>query len=119
MMHLSVNDTGCGMNEMILRRAVEPFFSTKEVGKGTGLGLSMACAVIRQWGGDFSVREPGWHWNKHRSLAALDGPIVATTGGFREVVAHQLNSLKSARSRALRTVAYGLASVLTIKRREE
>jgi signal transduction histidine kinase len=55
MVHLSVNDTGCGMNEMTLRRAVEPFFSTKEIGIGTGLGLSMACAVTRQLGGHFSI----------------------------------------------------------------
>jgi PAS domain S-box-containing protein len=38
---LSVADTGAGMDEIILARAVEPFFSTKGVGKGTGLGLSM------------------------------------------------------------------------------
>jgi signal transduction histidine kinase len=53
--HLSVNDTGSGMSEMVLRRAAEPFFSTKEIGKGTGLGLSLACAVTRQLGGHFSI----------------------------------------------------------------
>jgi signal transduction histidine kinase len=55
MVHLSVNDTGCGMNGVTLRRAVEPFFSTKEIGKGIGLGLSMASAVTRQLGGHFSI----------------------------------------------------------------
>jgi PAS domain S-box-containing protein len=38
---LFVADTGHGMDEETMRKAVEPFFSTKEVGKGTGLGLSM------------------------------------------------------------------------------
>ncbi len=38
---LSVADTGTGMDEETLARAIEPFFSTKGVGKGTGLGLSM------------------------------------------------------------------------------
>ncbi len=38
---LCVSDTGCGMDPQTLGRAIEPFFSTKEVGKGTGLGLSM------------------------------------------------------------------------------
>ena len=38
---LAVTDTGCGMDADTLKRAVEPFFSTKELGKGTGLGLSM------------------------------------------------------------------------------
>ena len=30
------SDTGCGMDETTLQRAIEPFFSTKGVGKGTG-----------------------------------------------------------------------------------
>jgi len=55
MVHLSVNDTGCGMNEVTLRRAVEPFFSSKEIGKEPGLGLSMASAITRQLGGHFSM----------------------------------------------------------------
>jgi PAS domain S-box-containing protein len=48
---LSVADTGLGMDELTLRRAVEPFFSTKGVGKGTGLGLSMVHGLAAQLGG--------------------------------------------------------------------
>ena len=48
---LSVTDTGHGMDEETLSRAVEPFFTTKGVGKGTGLGLSMVQGLAAQSGG--------------------------------------------------------------------
>ena len=48
---ISVADTGSGMDAETLRRAVEPFFTTKPVGKGTGLGLSIAHGLAVQSGG--------------------------------------------------------------------
>jgi CheY-like chemotaxis protein len=48
---LSVADTGEGMDEETLARAVEPFFTTKGIGKGTGLGLSMIHGFAEQSGG--------------------------------------------------------------------
>ncbi|TDK39310.1 hybrid sensor histidine kinase/response regulator [Rhizobium deserti] len=48
---LSVTDTGEGMDAATLQRAVDPFFSTKELGKGTGLGLSMIHGLALQLGG--------------------------------------------------------------------
>jgi PAS domain S-box-containing protein len=48
---ISVQDTGDGMDEETLARAVEPFFTTKGVGKGTGLGLSMIHGFAEQSGG--------------------------------------------------------------------
>jgi PAS domain S-box-containing protein len=53
---LSVSDTGEGMDEETLRRAMEPFFTTKGVGKGTGLGLSMVHGFAEQSGGRFILR---------------------------------------------------------------
>ncbi|MFC3671506.1 MHYT domain-containing protein [Novosphingobium pokkalii] len=46
-----VTDTGAGMDEDTLRRAMEPFFTTKPVGKGTGLGLAQIYGSMRQIGG--------------------------------------------------------------------
>jgi len=48
---LSVTDKGEGMDEETLRKATEPFFTTKGVGKGTGLGLSMVHGFAEQSGG--------------------------------------------------------------------
>ncbi|GAA4021112.1 PAS domain-containing protein [Sphingomonas swuensis] len=52
---LSVGDTGAGMDKATLRRAVEPFFSTKGIGKGTGLGLSMVHGLAAQLGGGLTI----------------------------------------------------------------
>ncbi|QOZ31242.1 ATP-binding protein [Bradyrhizobium sp. CCBAU 53421] len=48
---LSVIDSGTGMSPDVLKRAIEPFFSSKPVGKGTGLGLSMVHGLAEQLGG--------------------------------------------------------------------
>jgi signal transduction histidine kinase/CheY-like chemotaxis protein len=53
---LSVADSGAGMDEAMLKRAIEPFFTTKGVGKGTGLGLSMVHGLSEQLGGALILR---------------------------------------------------------------
>jgi PAS domain S-box-containing protein len=52
---ISVSDTGVGMDDETLARAIEPFFSTKGFGKGTGLGLSMAHGLASQLGGALHI----------------------------------------------------------------
>ena len=54
-LRLSVTDTGTGMDAATLKRAVDPFFSTKEPGKGTGLGLSMVHGLARQLLGELRL----------------------------------------------------------------
>lgn len=53
---LSVVDEGHGMDEDTLQKAIEPFFSTKELGKGTGLGLSMIHGLALQLKGTLKLK---------------------------------------------------------------
>jgi PAS domain S-box-containing protein len=53
---ITVTDTGCGIDETVLRQIFEPFFTTKEVGEGTGLGLSIVYGIVRQSAGWIEVR---------------------------------------------------------------
>jgi signal transduction histidine kinase/CheY-like chemotaxis protein len=52
MIAIAVTDSGSGMDEDTLSRAIEPFFTTKVTGKGTGLGLSQVYGFATQSGGD-------------------------------------------------------------------
>jgi signal transduction histidine kinase/CheY-like chemotaxis protein len=51
---ISVADTGVGMTPDVLRRAFDPFFSTKGL-DGSGLGLSQVYGMVRQSGGTVRV----------------------------------------------------------------
>jgi signal transduction histidine kinase len=52
---LTVQDSGCGMDEKTLEHIFEPFFSTKSSAEGTGLGLFSVYGIVQQIGGRIEV----------------------------------------------------------------
>lgn len=57
---VSIMDTGIGMSEEVMEKAISPFFTTKPMGKGTGLGLSSAYGTMKAHGGRLEIHSrPG------------------------------------------------------------
>ena len=52
---LQVIDTGVGIKREHLKKAFEPFWTTKEVTTGTGMGLAVSHGIISRYGGAISV----------------------------------------------------------------
>ena len=52
---ISVADDGTGMDRDVAARALEPFFTTKDVGKGSGLGLPSVYGFAEQSGGGVRI----------------------------------------------------------------
>ncbi|HEX8401889.1 MAG TPA: PAS domain S-box protein [Allosphingosinicella sp.] len=85
---LSVADTGVGMDEEVLARAIEPFFSTKGIGKGTGLGLSMVHGLASQLGGALTIQsKPGLGTNIELWLPSTAAPAELADPDARAVLA--------------------------------
>ena len=59
-LHLSVHDSGQGIDPTSAEQIFDPFFTTKDVGEGTGMGLSIAYGIVKDHGGWIDVQsQPG------------------------------------------------------------
>ncbi|WP_421367920.1 sensor histidine kinase [Agrobacterium tumefaciens] len=86
-LEIRVSDTGLGMSRDILRRAMDPYFTTKTSGLG-GFGLPMVKRFAVEAGGEFTIdSKPG-----HGTMATLRLPATAADGGREATVALHLQS---------------------------
>lgn len=53
---IEVVDTGCGMDEETLRKAWQPFYTTKDPTAGSGLGLSISKGIVEKLGGSIGIQ---------------------------------------------------------------
>jgi signal transduction histidine kinase len=69
---VAIRDTGCGMSTDVLKRATEPFFSTKE--DHDGIGLTIAQGIWRRHRGGLSIEsQPG----QGTTIRLTIGPVAA------------------------------------------
>lgn len=57
---LTVRDTGCGMDEYIIDKIFDPYFTTSEDGPASGMGLALVDNIVELCNGHIDVEsEPG------------------------------------------------------------
>ncbi|MBB3221522.1 ATP-binding protein [Pseudoduganella umbonata] len=99
---ICVVDQGCGMTPEVLRRATEPFFTTK--GPGTGLGLAMVHGFVQQ---------------SHGRLDIESKPGVGTTVRMIFPVADQAGAAHAPAAQARPVPADGKATILLVEDNED
>jgi CheY-like chemotaxis protein len=79
---IEVRDRGCGMTPDVLAQAIDPFFTTKEVGQGTGLGLPVVFGIVQAHQGYLTMESaPGRGTSVGMYLPRLVNGAAAGAGG--------------------------------------
>ena len=72
---IAVSDNGTGMSAEVLKRAFDPYFTTKARGKGSGLGLSMVHGFAKQSNGHVSIYSERGHGTTVRVFLPVAAPV--------------------------------------------
>ncbi|WP_198401647.1 hybrid sensor histidine kinase/response regulator [Ghiorsea bivora] len=117
LVHLCVQDNGCGIAEEDVKYIFDPFFTTKDVDKGTGLGLSMVYGAILSHHGVVEVEsQPGEGASFHVYLPTIKSdqdkkriqPRIQMTEANGEVIllADDEVEVRQAMAEVLETMGY-------------
>jgi two-component system cell cycle sensor histidine kinase/response regulator CckA len=121
---LTVSDSGEGMDEVTQRRALEPFYTTKEPGKGTGLGLATVYGIVEKSGGALRLySEPGKGTTVKIYLPKAEGdvaetsseePVVLPQGTGLVLLVEDEQKVKSLVARMLTNLGYDVISSASV-----
>ncbi|MCA9730863.1 MAG: PAS domain S-box protein [Deferribacteres bacterium] len=117
---LSISDTGCGIDEEILSKIYEPYFTTKEQSKGTGLGLAVVYGIVKDLDGDIEVTsEMGsgstfdvyFPLMEQTATTVSNGePEILETGNERILLVDDEEAITRIESQLLRRLGYDVTS---------
>jgi len=85
---IEVKDNGTGINQELLDKIFEAFYTTKTTGKGQGLGLSIVKSIVDIYGGFISVKSEvgeGTAFMIFFPLNKVQKPDEVTTNEIKEV----------------------------------
>jgi PAS domain S-box-containing protein len=74
---IEVEDRGVGMSSEVLSQALDPFFTTKEIGQGTGLGLPVAFGIMTGHQGFLTIDS---RLNEGTSVRLFLPPLTEVSG---------------------------------------
>ena len=83
---LSIEDDGKGMDKDMVKRALDPFFTTK-TSKKVGLGLSLLSQAAQQAGGEFKIDSEAGRGTKVTAVFQLSHPDMKPMGDILETMA--------------------------------
>lgn len=104
---LSISDTGVGMDEAMVRRVFEPFFSTREDGTGTGLGLAVVQSIVQGHDGTVIVEsDPGKGTSFHVYLPEVQEDLSRPGSGQHLMLVDDHPGMARVSARLLETLGY-------------
>ncbi|WP_019143118.1 hybrid sensor histidine kinase/response regulator [Noviherbaspirillum massiliense] len=90
---ISVIDTGQGMRQEVLSKALDPFFTTKPLGKGSGMGLPQAYGFAKQSAGNLTLHsKPGEGTTVIFYLPRAHGAVEPSPGPHKTAMPRSLET---------------------------
>ncbi len=85
MLTLCIKDDGKGMDKETIKKALDPFFSTKD-GKKIGLGLALLSQAAQQTGGDLKIDSRRGKGTKVTASFNISHPDMKPMGNILETM---------------------------------